>query len=59
MPLGVDFRGFLTDSVARCHALIVVIGRPRQTSSDSTAGSNSARDYKRMELEAAIQNGIP
>lgn len=46
MPLGVDFRGYRTDSVARCHGLIAAIGEGWQTSSDSKTDAKSARHVR-------------
>lgn len=61
IPLGVDFRQTLTDAVQRCDVLLAVIGRDWLAPGDdgTTPRLHDARDYVRIELEAALARGIP
>jgi len=61
IPLGVDFREHLGGVVGRCNLLLAVIG-------DQWAGAGApgaarriddAKDFVRLELEAALERGIP
>jgi hypothetical protein len=55
IPRGVDFRKHILDSVATCDVLIAAIG-PDWTANSRLLNSD---DYVRLELEAALTNGIP
>ncbi len=61
IPLGQDFRGHLDEVVARCAAMLVIIG-PRWTDARNGAGQRrleDADDFVRIELEAALARKIP
>src|SRR5258708_5794808 len=61
IPLGVDFRKLITDSVSRCEVLLAVIGKQWLTVT-SPAGKrrlDDPGDFVRMEIEAALQRDIP
>ena len=61
IPLGVDFRKHLADSVGRCQIVLTVIG-PNWLADDSAgtkAGLADPRDFVRLENEAAFQRNIP
>jgi hypothetical protein len=57
--LGVDFRKHLGDSVGQCDVLIAVIGRQWLAEASGKRGVHEARDYVRIEMEAALQRDIP
>jgi hypothetical protein len=61
IPLGVDFRTHLSDAVATCDVLIALIG---ETWTGALPGRterriDDAKDFVRIEVEAALQRGIP
>ncbi len=59
--LGVDFREGLTASVTQCRVLVAVIG-PRWSSGADAARQRpleNTGDYVRIEIESALQRGIP
>ena len=61
IPLGVDFRKFVGDKVARCDALLAVIG-PQWLETRNEAGGrrlDDARDLVRAEVAAALARDIP
>ena len=60
IPLGMDFRTHLGDAVAKCEAVIVVIG-PRWSGAapDGTARLNDPGDFVRIEVEQALARQIP
>ena len=61
IPLGVDFRKHLQDSVSQCTVLLAVIGQ-HWLEARSEAGKRSLddpRDYLRIEVETALQRDIP
>ena len=61
IPFGHDFRVHLDSSVGACDYLIAVIGRSWLTACDA-AGSrrlDDPADFVRLEIEAALQRGIP
>ena len=56
IPLGRDFRRILQDAVARCDALLVVIG-PRWLGETDAAGRrrvDDPEDWVRIEIETAL-----
>lgn len=59
IPLGVDFRKHLGDSVGQCNVLLAIIGRQWLTGKAGGRAPDDPRDYVRVELEAALQRGIP
>ncbi len=61
IPLGVDFRKFLGDAVGQCNLLLVIIGRQWLTSENESGERrlDDPRDFVRIEIEAALQRGVP
>lgn len=59
IPLGVDFRKHLGDSVGRCDVLLTVIGRQWLIGNMGQRRLDDVRDFVRIELEAALQRDIP
>ena len=61
IPLGVDFRKRLGDFVGRCRVLLAVIGKHwlRGDEGIDRPALESARDFVRVEIEAALDRGIP
>jgi formylglycine-generating enzyme required for sulfatase activity len=57
IPLGVDFREFLGDAVGRCRVLLVIIGP--QWLDIVNRRRDDPLDFVRLEIEAALQRGIP
>lgn len=58
IPLGVDFRKHLGDSVGKCDVLIAVIGK-QWAPGEGGSRLNDERDFVRVEIEAALQRDIP
>jgi hypothetical protein len=61
IPLGVDFRKHLQNSVSRCSVLLAVIGKNWLESHGERGKRNldEPRDYLRIEIETALQRDIP
>jgi hypothetical protein len=61
IPLGVDFREHLGGVVGRCNLVLAVIGD--QWAGGGAGGAarriDDAKDFVRLELEAALERGIP
>ena len=61
IPLGVDFRGHLADSVGRCGVLLAVVGTRwmvRRAVTDD-ASLEDTRDFVRIEIESALEWHVP
>ncbi len=60
IPLGVDFRQHLNHSVGRCDVLLAIVGRNWMVEGENKQPRlNEPTDHLRLELEAALQRGIP
>ncbi|HEY5892662.1 MAG TPA: TIR domain-containing protein [Chthoniobacterales bacterium] len=61
IPLGVDFRDHIGAAVAECQILLALIGADwlASKSSDGTRRIDASDDFVRIELEAALERGIP
>lgn len=59
IPLGVDFRKHLGDSVGQCDVLLTVIGRQWLTGDKGKRRLDDLRDFVRIEMEAALKRDIP
>jgi hypothetical protein len=61
IPLGVDFRKHLGDSVGQCSVLLAIIGREWLAGGIKTGGRglSDPRDYVKIEIESALQREIP
>jgi hypothetical protein len=61
IPLGVDFRDYITTAVGRCLVLLVVIGDAWVDvhNSDGKRRLDDVADYVRIEIESAVTRGIP
>ena len=61
IPLGVDFRDHLQQVVGRCDVLLAVIGDQWLGASKPDEGLrlDNPKDFVRIELESALQRGIP
>ncbi len=59
IPLGVDFKKHLRDSVARCDVLLTVIGRQWLIGNVGERRLDDVRDFVRIEIEAALHRDIP
>ena len=59
IPLGIDFRKHLGDSVGRCDVLLTIIGRQWSAGEVGKRRLDDVRDFVRIELEAALRRGIP
>ncbi len=55
IPIGVDFRSYISDSLARCHILLVVIG-PHWLATDSAGQRriDAPNDFVRLEVAQAL-----
>jgi len=60
IPLGVDFRRVLTDAVAQCDVMLVVIGRQWLSITDAQRRRriDSSSDFVRIEVEAALATHV-
>ncbi|HSL03717.1 MAG TPA: toll/interleukin-1 receptor domain-containing protein [Nitrospiraceae bacterium] len=61
IPLGVDFRIYLDQQVAKCDVFLAVIGRDWMEKRDSKGQSmlDGAVDFVRIEIESALKRQIP
>jgi formylglycine-generating enzyme required for sulfatase activity len=61
IPLGMDFRRVLQAEVAKCDAMLVVIGRQWISMTDAAGRRRleNPNDFVRIEIEAALARGIP
>lgn len=61
IPLGVDFREHLHHVVGTCDLVLAVLGRAWLTAAHPGGGRrlDDLKDFVRIELEAALQRGIP
>jgi hypothetical protein len=61
IPLGVDFRKYLQDSVSKCNILLAVVGKSwlEARSENGKRCLEDPRDYLRIEIETALQRDIP
>jgi hypothetical protein len=61
IPLGVDFRRVLTEEVAKCDVMLVIIGRQWANISDDHGRRrlDNTSDFARIEVEAALARDIP
>jgi hypothetical protein len=61
IPLGVDFRKYLQESVSRCDVLLAIIGKNWLEASNDTGKRclDDPRDYLRIEIETALQRLYP
>jgi len=61
VPLGVDFRDYIGAAVSDCQVLLVLIGDDWLTARlpDGTRRIDAPGDFVRVEIEAALQRGIP
>lgn len=59
IPLGIDFRRHLEDSVSQCDILLAIIGSDWQGGLSSHVGIENERDFVRIEIDAALRRGIP
>ena len=59
IPLGVDYRKHLGDSVGQCDVLLAVLGRQWLAGTPGQRRIDDVRDFVRIEIEAALQRDIP
>ena len=60
IPIGVDFRVHLSDAVSQCDVLVAIIGEKWLTvSQNGHRRLDDPRDLVRIEIETALQRGIP
>ena len=61
IPLGVDFRIYLDEQVAKCEVFLAVIGRDWMKNMGSTGKTrlDDPRDFVRIEIESALKRQIP
>jgi len=59
VPLGVDFRKQLHDSVHQCQVLLAIIGKNWSGDEVNPPRIADARDYVRIEIDAALERDIP
>jgi hypothetical protein len=59
IPLGVDFRKHLGDSVGQCNVLLTIIGRQWLNGERGHRRLDDVRDFVRIEMEAALKRDIP
>ena len=59
IPLGIDFRKHLSESVGACQVLLAVIGRNWIEPGGSERRLDDPRDFVRIEIETALERRIP
>jgi hypothetical protein len=58
IPLGVDFRKRLADSVGQCRVLLAIIGKD-WLGAEGGGRLDDPRDFVRIEIESALERNIP
>jgi hypothetical protein len=61
IPYGLDFRTYLDEQVSKCQVLLAVMGKDWLTVKDEDGRQRlqSANDFVRIEIEAALRRNIP
>ena len=59
IPLGVDFRKHLSDSVGKCRVFLAIISRGWVQQGDGVRRLDQPNDFVRIEMEAALHRNIP
>ena len=61
IPLGVDFKEYIYQSVSQCEIFLAIIGRSWLTITDEKGVRrlDSEKDFVRLEIESAFRTGIP
>ncbi len=59
IPMGVDFRKFLADSVTQCNVFLAIIGRHWLVTEDGRRRLDDSTDWVRIEIESALARNIP
>lgn len=61
IPLGADFSKHIAQEVSKCQVALIIIGNSWTTATgvDGTRRLDSMDDYVRIEVESALQRGIP
>lgn len=59
IPLGVDFRKHLSDSVGQCKVFLAIISRGWVQQADGERRIEQGNDFVRIEIEAALHRNIP
>jgi hypothetical protein len=59
IPLGVDFRKQLSESVGKCRVFLAIISRGWLQQTDGERRIDQSNDFVRIEMEAALQRNIP
>jgi len=57
IPLGTDFRNYITEQITKCDVLLAVMGNEWLTSINARSGD--PKDFVRIEIEAALKRDIP
>jgi len=60
IPAGVDFREYIRAEVAKCDVLLVIIGdKWLELMSEEDGSHDTSTDWAKVEIEAALDRGIP
>ena len=61
IPMGVDFRSYLDEQVAKCEVFLAVIGRDwmQNLGSEGKSRLDDPGDFVRIEIESALKRQIP
>jgi TIR domain-containing protein len=61
IPLGIDFKEYLDKKVGECDVLLAIIGDHWSDATDSSGEKrlNDPSDFVRIEIESALERGIP
>jgi TIR domain-containing protein len=58
IPVGVDFRQYITDAITKCNAMLAIIGdRWLRSASDTKSRLDNPSDFVRLEIESALRQG--
>ena len=57
IPLGTDFRNYITEQITKCDVLLAVMGN--EWLNTINARSDDPKDFVRIEIEAALKRDIP
>jgi TIR domain len=61
IPLGVDYRKHLSDSIGQCYVVLAVIGKKWLIGNEAAQARclENPRDFVRMEIESALGRNVP
>ena len=62
IPLGVDFRDYISAEIKKCEVVLVLVGKEWTTLTNAETGArrlDDPKDFVRLEVETALEQSIP